>query len=75
MRFHYGHPDVFERLFHITRGGISKASKGVNLSEDIFAGNKIMLFCCLLSLRFASNISISYLDDIQVSIPLYGLDL
>ena len=75
MRFHYGHPDVFERLFHITRGGISKASKGVNLSEDIFAGNKIMFFCRLLSLRFASNICISYLDDIQVSIPLYGLDL
>lgn len=38
VRFHYGHPDVFERLFHITRGGISKASRVVNLSEDIFAG-------------------------------------
>ncbi|MFS7931875.1 putative 1,3-beta-glucan synthase [Helianthus anomalus] len=38
VRFHYGHPDVFERLFHLTRGGISKASKIVNLSEDIFAG-------------------------------------
>nr|XP_043619337.1 callose synthase 3-like isoform X2 [Erigeron canadensis] len=38
VRFHYGHPDVFERLFHLTRGGISKASKVVNLSEDIFAG-------------------------------------
>ncbi|CAN1827742.1 Callose synthase 1 [Linum perenne] len=38
VRFHYGHPDVFDRLFHLTRGGISKASRGVNLSEDIFAG-------------------------------------
>ncbi|GLJ07080.1 hypothetical protein SUGI_0057310 [Cryptomeria japonica] len=38
VRFHYGHPDVFDRLFHITRGGISKASKVINLSEDIFAG-------------------------------------
>jgi callose synthase len=38
VRFHYGHPDVFDRLFHITRGGISKASKIINLSEDIFAG-------------------------------------
>lgn len=37
-RFHYGHPDVFDRLFHITRGGISKASRVINLSEDIFAG-------------------------------------
>ncbi|KAI8540658.1 hypothetical protein RHMOL_Rhmol08G0003600 [Rhododendron molle] len=38
VRFHYGHPDVFDRIFHITRGGISKASRGINLSEDIFAG-------------------------------------
>uniref|UniRef100_A0A0E0A5W7 1,3-beta-glucan synthase n=1 Tax=Oryza glumipatula TaxID=40148 RepID=A0A0E0A5W7_9ORYZ len=38
VRFHYGHPDVFDRIFHITRGGISKASCGINLSEDIFAG-------------------------------------
>lgn len=38
VRFHYGHPDIFDRLFHITRGGISKASKIINLSEDIFSG-------------------------------------
>ncbi|KAJ6813042.1 callose synthase 3-like [Iris pallida] len=38
VRFHYGHPDVFDRIFHLTRGGISKASKIINLSEDIFAG-------------------------------------
>eukprot|EP00475_Leptophrys_vorax_P015156 TRINITY_DN21504_c0_g2_i1.p1 TRINITY_DN21504_c0_g2~~TRINITY_DN21504_c0_g2_i1.p1 ORF type:complete len:864 (-),score=60.33 TRINITY_DN21504_c0_g2_i1:103-2358(-) len=38
VRMHYGHPDVFDRLFHVTRGGISKASKTINISEDIFAG-------------------------------------
>ncbi|WMV39602.1 hypothetical protein MTR67_032987 [Solanum verrucosum] len=38
VRFHYGHPDVFDRVFHLTRGGISKASKTINLSEDVFAG-------------------------------------
>lgn len=38
VRFHYGHPDVFDRLFHLSRGGVSKASKVINLSEDIFAG-------------------------------------
>ncbi|GAB2216631.1 hypothetical protein Droror1_Dr00024407 [Drosera rotundifolia] len=38
VRFHYGHPDVFDRLFHLTRGGVSKASRVINLSEDIFAG-------------------------------------
>ncbi|XP_071706781.1 putative callose synthase 6 [Rutidosis leptorrhynchoides] len=35
MRFFYGHPDTFERLFHLTRGGISKAS---NLCAGIFSG-------------------------------------
>lgn len=43
VRFHYGHPDVFDRLFHLTRGGVSKASKVINLSEDIFAGILIAL--------------------------------
>ncbi|XP_059281975.1 callose synthase 7-like [Lycium ferocissimum] len=38
VRFHYGHPDIFDRIFHVTRGGVSKASKTVNLSEDIFSG-------------------------------------
>ncbi|CAI9266781.1 unnamed protein product [Lactuca saligna] len=36
-RMHYGHPDVFDRVFHITRGGISKASRVINISEDIYA--------------------------------------
>ena len=26
------------QVFSMTRGGVSKASKGINLSEDIFAG-------------------------------------
>ncbi|KAH7287599.1 hypothetical protein KP509_32G064600 [Ceratopteris richardii] len=43
VRFHYGHPDVFDRLFHLTRGGISKASRTINLSEDIFAGFNTIL--------------------------------
>ncbi|KNA05699.1 hypothetical protein SOVF_187870 [Spinacia oleracea] len=38
VRMHYGHPDVFDRVFHITRGGISKASRVINISEDIFSG-------------------------------------
>ncbi|KAL3922878.1 MAG: hypothetical protein SGILL_001970 [Bacillariaceae sp.] len=38
IRLHYGHPDIFDKLFSMTRGGVSKASKGINLSEDIFAG-------------------------------------
>lgn len=38
IRMHYGHPDVFDRFWFLTRGGISKASKVINISEDIFAG-------------------------------------
>ena len=38
LRFHYGHPDLFDKTFFMSRGGVSKASKGINLSEDIFAG-------------------------------------
>ncbi|KAJ4787767.1 glucan synthase-like 1 [Rhynchospora pubera] len=38
VRMHYGHPDVFDRLWFITRGGVSKASRVINISEDIFAG-------------------------------------
>lgn len=49
MRFHYGHPDVFDRLFHLTRGGVSKASKVINLSEDIFAG--IFIFIMLMFMK------------------------
>jgi hypothetical protein len=33
---HYGHPDIFDRVFHLTRGGISKANKVLCISEDIF---------------------------------------
>ena len=38
IRMHYGHPDIFDRLRAIQNGGLSKASKGLNVSEDIFAG-------------------------------------
>ncbi|TKY48864.1 Callose synthase 12 [Spatholobus suberectus] len=38
VRMHYGHPDVFDRFWFITRGGLSKASRVINISEDIFAG-------------------------------------
>jgi len=38
IRLHYGHPDLFDKLFFMSRGGVSKASKAINLSEDIYAG-------------------------------------
>ncbi|KAL5707496.1 putative callose synthase 8 [Ranunculus cassubicifolius] len=48
VRFHYGHPDIFDRIFHLTRGGISKASKTINLSEDVFAGfNSVLRQGCV----------------------------
>lgn len=38
VRMHYGHPDVFDRFWFLPRGGLSKASRVINISEDIFAG-------------------------------------
>ncbi|KAJ7285846.1 glycosyltransferase family 48 protein [Mycena rebaudengoi] len=35
---HYGHPDFLNATFMTTRGGVSKAQKGLHLNEDIFAG-------------------------------------
>nr|CAB3499926.1 unnamed protein product [Digitaria exilis] len=46
VRMHYGHPDVFDRIFHITRGGISKASRVINISEDIYAGGCFFFYSC-----------------------------
>lgn len=49
---HYGHPDVFDRVFHITRGGISKASRVINISEDIYAGMSIISIDLYLRVAF-----------------------
>jgi hypothetical protein len=38
VRFHYGHPDTWDKQWAITNGGVSKASRTLHLSEDIFAG-------------------------------------
>ncbi len=37
-KLHYGHPDFLNALFMNTRGGVSKAQKGLHVNEDIFAG-------------------------------------
>ena len=62
VRFHYGHPDVFDRIFHITRGGISKASKTINLSEDVFAGRKLSIQTNKKKLIFWHNIFSKIID-------------
>lgn len=38
VRLFYGHPDVANKVFFTTRGGFAKASKIVNVSEDVFGG-------------------------------------
>lgn len=38
VRFHYGHPDCWNKLFIMTRGGVSKATRAFHISEDVFAG-------------------------------------
>ncbi|WFC97626.1 1,3-beta-glucan synthase [Malassezia yamatoensis] len=42
-KLHYGHPDFLNSLYMTTRGGVSKAQKGLHLNEDIYAG--MMAFC------------------------------
>ena len=37
-RYHYGHPDMLDKLALLAQGGVSKATKDLNLSEDVFAG-------------------------------------
>ncbi|PKI84809.1 1,3-beta-glucan synthase [Malassezia vespertilionis] len=37
-KFHYGHPDFLNSIYMATRGGVSKAQKGLHLNEDIYAG-------------------------------------
>ncbi|RLV91253.1 13-beta-glucan synthase component FKS3 [Spathaspora sp. JA1] len=37
-KLHYGHPDFLNGIFMSTRGGISKAQRGLHLNEDIYAG-------------------------------------
>jgi hypothetical protein len=42
-RFHYGHPDVWDKLFTMTNGGVSKSTKSLHVSEDVFGGYNVML--------------------------------
>ncbi|KAL3933695.1 MAG: hypothetical protein SGPRY_000170 [Prymnesium sp.] len=38
VRFHYGHPDMWDKNWAAANGGVSKASRTLHLSEDIFGG-------------------------------------
>ncbi|CCE65261.1 hypothetical protein TPHA_0K01270 [Tetrapisispora phaffii CBS 4417] len=42
-KLHYGHPDFINATFMTTRGGLSKAQKGLHLNEDIYAGMNALL--------------------------------
>ncbi|ANZ74843.1 BA75_01628T0 [Komagataella pastoris] len=42
-KLHYGHPDFLNAIFMTTRGGISKAQKGLHLNEDIYAGMNALM--------------------------------
>ncbi|KXZ43170.1 hypothetical protein GPECTOR_99g805 [Gonium pectorale] len=38
VRMHYGHPDVFNKTHILTRGGMSKGTRVLHISEDYFIG-------------------------------------
>mmetsp|Transcript_2084 Transcript_2084/g.7452 ORF Transcript_2084/g.7452 Transcript_2084/m.7452 type:complete len:1929 (-) Transcript_2084:164-5950(-) len=42
VRFHYGHPDFFDKTWTMSRGGLSKAVKTCHISEDIFGGFNVV---------------------------------
>ncbi|CCE63589.1 hypothetical protein TPHA_0F01030 [Tetrapisispora phaffii CBS 4417] len=42
-KLHYGHPDFVNATFMTTRGGVSKAQKGLHLNEDIYSGMNALL--------------------------------
>ncbi|ROV90753.1 hypothetical protein VMCG_09418 [Cytospora schulzeri] len=42
-KLHYGHPDFLNGIYMTTRGGVSKAQKGLHLNEDIYAGMNAVL--------------------------------
>jgi 1,3-beta-glucan synthase len=37
-KLHYSHPDFLNAFYMATRGGVSKAQKGLHLNKDIYAG-------------------------------------
>lgn len=42
-KLHYGHPDFLNSVFMNTRGGVSKAQRGLHLNEVIYAGVNVIL--------------------------------
>ena len=42
VRFHYGHPDVWDKAFTMTNGGVSKASRAIHVAEDFFGGVNVI---------------------------------
>ena len=42
-KLHYGHPDFLNGIYMNTRGGVSKAQKGLHLNEDIYAGMNALI--------------------------------
>jgi hypothetical protein len=58
-RMHYGHPDIMNKHYMMQQGGVSKATKTLNLSEDIFTlrgqGREIKHARCILLKAGAAN--------------------
>ena len=42
-RMHYGHPDFWNSVYAFTRGGVSKAQKGLHLNEEIYAAMNVLM--------------------------------
>jgi hypothetical protein len=52
VRCHYGHPDLWNKMFSMTRGGVSKSNAVQHVSEDAFGGMNALKrggFSCYVS--------------------------
>ncbi|RDX69879.1 Cyclin-B1-4, partial [Mucuna pruriens] len=63
---HYGHPDVFDRIFHITRGGIRKASRVndfVCIPDNAYVSEQVLMMekTILRKLEWYLTVSIPYI--------------
>jgi 1,3-beta-glucan synthase component len=64
IRFHYSHPDISDKLFSMTRGGI----EGNQSSEDIFAGYNNALRAVFRILGISASWKTSNFGMIQIYI-------
>lgn len=66
VRFHYGHPDVWNKLFVMTRGGVSKATRWIT-SPHFVSPSMTSHGCCVLQTHPLQAYGIAYVDPMNAA--------